>query len=424
MLSVPAIVAALLVGLAIGVLSGMLGIGGGTVMIPVFKLGFGMTPIVCTATSLFAVILTAISGSITHIRRKTCVPRLGIALGLGGAITSPLGVWLASISPDWAIMTAATIIIAYSALTMFQKALKMKPASAPASTTSVSASASDPALTTPASAPASALSSIASTAGLQNNVSRETLSIDSVAQEAHPTESVASGLKELPVQERKVVASLHNNVSRETFSRSGAASDLAGEVTEGSSAGGNDGRNTEGIPSDERDGAVLEGASANGSDGVEAEGSSADGNVGRNAESASIVAGDAAEAVRRFGGRGLLVGAGIGMLAGVASGYVGIGGGFLMVPMLLQLLHLPMRLTSGTSLLAVMILAIPGVAMQASLGNVNWVAGILVALGTMPGAFFGARLISRMPERTLRFIFSGFLLVAAVMLMIDQLNIL
>lgn len=343
MLSVPAIVAALLVGLAIGVLSGMLGIGGGTVMIPVFKLGFGMTPIVCTATSLFAVILTAISGSITHIRRKTCVPRLGIALGLGGAITSPLGVWLASISPDWAIMTAATIIIAYSALTMFQKALKMKPASAPASTTSVSASASDPALTTPASAPASALSSIASPAGL------------------------------------------HNNVSRETFSRSGAASDLAGEVAEGALAGGN---------------------------------------VGRDAESASIVAGDAAEAVRRLGGRGLLVGAGIGMLAGVASGYVGIGGGFLMVPMLLQLLHLPMRLTSGTSLLAVMILAIPGVAMQASLGNVNWVAGILVALGTMPGAFFGARLISRMPERTLRFIFSGFLLVAAVMLMIDQLNIL
>lgn len=292
MLSAPAIVVALLVGLVIGVLSGMLGIGGGTVMIPVFKLGFGMAPIVCTATSLFAVVLTAISGSITHIRRKTCVPRLGVALGLGGAITSPLGVWLASISPDWAIMTAATIIIVYSAFTMFQKALKMKPAPASATTLAASSSAATP--------------------------------------------------------------DLHNAVSRETFSRGNS------EAAEGAG----------------------------------------------------------------IGGRKLLVGAGIGMLAGVASGYVGIGGGFLMVPMMLQLLHLPMRLTSGTSLFAVMILAVPGVVMQASLGNVDWVAGLLVALGTMPGAFFGARLITRLPERTLRFIFSGFLLVAAVTLMLDQLNIL
>lgn len=95
-----------------------------------------------------------------------------------------------------------------------------------------------------------------------------------------------------------------------------------------------------------------------------------------------------------------------------------------MVPMMLQLLKMPMRLTSGTSLLAVMILAIPGVAMQASYGNVDWVAGICVAIGTMPGAFVGARLTERVPERSLRFLFSGFLMVAAVMLVLDQLGIL
>ena len=113
------LVSALTIGLVIGVLSGMLGIGGGTIMIPVFKLGFGMTPMVCTATSLFAIILTAISGSIGHIRGKTCVPKLGLVVGLGGAITSPLGVWLANMSPDWAIMVAATCVILYSAATMF-----------------------------------------------------------------------------------------------------------------------------------------------------------------------------------------------------------------------------------------------------------------------------------------------------------------
>lgn len=284
MTSVPVIAAALAVGLVIGVLSGLLGIGGGTVMIPVFKLGFGMPAVVCTATSLFAVILTAISGSITHLRNKTCVPRLGLALGLGGAVTSPLGVWLANISPDWAIMVAATLVIAYSAVTMFRKALK---------------------------APRRA----------------------------------SAGRAESELDE--------------------AACDRL---------------------------APQPGASV-------------------------------AETMRP-GRRQLAVAAGIGMLAGVASGYVGLGGGFLMVPLMMQLLRMPMRLTSGTSLIAVMILAIPGVALQATYGNVDWLAGICVALGTMPGAVVGARLTERMPERALRFTFSGFLLVAAALLVLDQLHIL
>ena len=49
-------------GVAIGILSGLLGIGGGTVMVPIFRLAFGMSPVVSTATSLFAIIPTSISG--------------------------------------------------------------------------------------------------------------------------------------------------------------------------------------------------------------------------------------------------------------------------------------------------------------------------------------------------------------------------
>ena len=86
-------------GVAIGILSGLLGIGGGTVMVPIFRLAFGMSPVVSTATSLFAIIPTSISGAASHIRHKTCIVSLGVAAGLGGALTSPLGVWLAQISP-------------------------------------------------------------------------------------------------------------------------------------------------------------------------------------------------------------------------------------------------------------------------------------------------------------------------------------
>ena len=50
-----------LVGIGIGILSGMLGIGGGTVLVPIFRLAFGMSPIMSTATSLFTIIPTSVS---------------------------------------------------------------------------------------------------------------------------------------------------------------------------------------------------------------------------------------------------------------------------------------------------------------------------------------------------------------------------
>lgn len=278
-------IASILVGLGVGVLSGLLGIGGGTILVPVFKLGFGLSAIASTATSLFTIIPTSVSGAISHIRNKSCIPKLGVAAGLGGAVTSSLGVWLASISPDWAIMVAAAIIIGYSSFTMLKKAASMKPAKR-------------------------------------------------------------------------------------------AAADAA-DATAGAAEGATAAPEPEALPP-----------------------------------------------VPSMSAKQLAIGAAIGLVAGVASGYVGVGGGFIMVPLMTQLLSTPMKLTSGTSLIAVMILAIPGVIEQAFLGNVHWVIGIAIACGSIPGAAIGARLVQRVPERTLRFIFGGFLLVAAALLVVEQCGLL
>ena len=116
----------------------------------------------------------------------------------------------------------------------------------------------------------------------------------------------------------------------------------------------------------------------------------------------------------------LAEGAVIGLVTGVASGYVGLGGGFLMVPLMLAWLNIPMKLASGTSLMAIMILAIPGVITQGMLGNIDYVAGIATAVGTVPGAYLGARLVSRVPERTLRIVFSVFLAVGAILLVVKE----
>lgn len=122
-----AFIAPALAGVFVGVMSGLLGVGGGTIMVPIFRLAFGMSPLASTATSLFAIIPTSISGVVAHARAKTCVPKLGLALGVGGAVMSPMGVWLASVSPGWLVICVAAIVIGFSAFKMFKKAVKCAP---------------------------------------------------------------------------------------------------------------------------------------------------------------------------------------------------------------------------------------------------------------------------------------------------------
>ena len=118
-------IALVLAGVGIGVLSGMLGIGGGTIMIPVLRLGYGLDAFMATATSLFAIIPISLAGAVAHIRARSCLPKLGILLGVAGAVTSSAGVYLGSISPAWLIMVVAAVIIIYSAFTMLSKAVRM-----------------------------------------------------------------------------------------------------------------------------------------------------------------------------------------------------------------------------------------------------------------------------------------------------------
>lgn len=276
------------IGIGIGILSGLLGIGGGTVMVPVFRLGFGMTAIQATATSLFTIIPTSLAGCINHIRNHTCIISLGVVAGIAGACLSPVGVYLASISPSWAIMLAAAVIIGYSAFSMLKKGLRRPPAP------------------------------------VVGVISME------VSQPA-PLDTHADGA-----------------------SPKGASADPASD------------------------------------------------------DSCSL------------GYRQLAAGAVAGLVAGLASGYVGVGGGFIMVPLFISLAGIPMKKASGTSLVAVTILAIPGTVEQMLMGNVMVSAGIAMAVGSIPGALVGANLVKRIPERTLRLAFGCVLLCVAVLLAVNE----
>lgn len=231
---------------------------------------------------------------------------LGVAAGLGGALTSPLGVWLAQISPAWMIMVAAALIIGWSAVKMLGKAFKMRS---------------------------------------QNRTQQHAASSSTIEPDEAAIERVGDAA---------------------------ANDDAIDDPTK-----------------------------------------------------VSAQAGAAVDPVpRKLTRKQLLIGAGIGLGAGVASGYVGVGGGFIMVPLMLSLIGIEMRQASGTSLIAVMILAIPGVVEQALLGNINYAAGIAIAVGSIPGAVIGARLVRVVPELALRFVFGFFLIVAAVILVLNEFGIL
>jgi uncharacterized protein len=76
-------VAAVIGGLAAGLLSGAIGIGGGLVFVPMLTIGFRVAQTVAQGTSLAAIVPTALVGGITHVRQGNA--NVAAALWLGGA---------------------------------------------------------------------------------------------------------------------------------------------------------------------------------------------------------------------------------------------------------------------------------------------------------------------------------------------------
>lgn len=106
--------------------------------------------------------------------------------------------------------------------------------------------------------------------------------------------------------------------------------------------------------------------------------------------------------------------AGIGAVAGLVSGLLGIGGGLIMVPLMAGWLRMPLKTALGTSLLAVVALVVPGTIVHAWLGHIDWAIFLVIVVGSVPGARLGARIALRAKERVLRLAVGSFLAILAV----------
>ena len=105
----------------------------------------------------------------------------------------------------------------------------------------------------------------------------------------------------------------------------------------------------------------------------------------------------------------------IGILAGVLSGLVGVGGGIIMVPLLVILLGFSQHQAQGTSLGALL----PPVTLLAVLnyyksGYINWKYALIIATAFIIGGYFGSKIAIAIDERLLKKLFGGVMLFAAI----------
>jgi uncharacterized membrane protein YfcA len=110
----------------------------------------------------------------------------------------------------------------------------------------------------------------------------------------------------------------------------------------------------------------------------------------------------------------------VGLVAGFLSGLFGVGGGILIVPALVLLLGFDQRLAHGTSLAAVLPIAISSLASYAIADEVDWAFGALLAVGAVAGAVIGTHILHRLPHDALAFAFAVLLAATAIRLLFDH----
>jgi len=108
---------------------------------------------------------------------------------------------------------------------------------------------------------------------------------------------------------------------------------------------------------------------------------------------------------------GIVIGIGGGSLAGL----LGIGGGFIMIPLVIYLLGIPLRVTIGTSLLIILISSMGTIAAKFKVGHIHLTITLFVVSGSVIGALLGAHVSRKTHIRFLRMILFSVLVLILIM---------
>ncbi len=105
---------------------------------------------------------------------------------------------------------------------------------------------------------------------------------------------------------------------------------------------------------------------------------------------------------------------GLSVFGGLASGLLGIGGGLLLVPIMSLVLLMPIHLVVATSMFTMVFTSFSGVIQHWSLGNVDFVYGLLIALGAVLGAQVASWVGKRVSEDYIQTVFAVLLIAVSV----------
>ncbi len=110
----------------------------------------------------------------------------------------------------------------------------------------------------------------------------------------------------------------------------------------------------------------------------------------------------------------------LGILGGVLAALMGVGGGFVMVPLMLYVLRMRMHVVAGTSLLQILLTCVLVTMLQAAQNHsVDFVLALLLATGSTAGAVFGARFGRRLRADQLKILLAVIVLAVAAKVSVD-----
>lgn len=105
----------------------------------------------------------------------------------------------------------------------------------------------------------------------------------------------------------------------------------------------------------------------------------------------------------------------VGLLAGMMSSLVGIGGGIIIVPALVLIFGLNQKAAQGTSLLLLsMPVAFAGAYNYYKAGHADWKIAVILALAFVIGGFFGSKVALGLETIVIKRIFAVFMIIIAV----------
>jgi uncharacterized membrane protein YfcA len=110
----------------------------------------------------------------------------------------------------------------------------------------------------------------------------------------------------------------------------------------------------------------------------------------------------------------LLRGAAVGMIIGFVSGLLGVGGGWLLLPLLILMVGVPTPIAAGTSLLAILVPAVVGVLAHYGLGHLDVHTALPLILGGVVAAILGARGTTLISAARLRHLFTALLIIVGI----------